>query len=256
MPRNNIRICSYNMADFTVLSMNNADSSYPITNAQKDSKSLIVRANQSSVSVTCDITLKANTLYCFLLAGTNVTDGTLMINSVTQATYISSDTSDYIKNGKYTYSYGANRYALAYYKTPAYDIDVHVVIQVSTSIDTNVEFGRLVIGPCWIPKFNFADGFSVDQVDSSKSNRGTSGNMLTLVNPTHKVMNFSLPYLTADDKNSYINIMLTRGPIFVSLFPTESNEMDYVIYGRLVTLNSINHPVFTQYSTNIQIEEL
>jgi hypothetical protein len=130
-------------------------------------------------------------------------------------------------------------------------------------IDQFIEASRLIIGPYWSPKYNTSFGLSATPIDMSTSERTESGDLITTAGIIYNKMTFDLKYMDKGDRTSFntmIKTVGTRRPIFISLFPDNSEdvgkEQTYQMYGKLSSLYGIEHPIFEMYSSQVEMEEI
>lgn len=126
-----------------------------------------------------------------------------------------------------------------------------------------VEIGNLVIGKYWSPTYNTSYGLSSEYVDTSELIRSENGNLLTIIKPVFHKLEFNLKWLMDSDRAELLRIFRSIGkrtPLFISLFPENSEdyqkELMHQIYGKLSDTYAIDHPMYSIYSSKIQIEEL
>ena len=135
-------------------------------------------------------------------------------------------------------------------------------------IDTNninryVEASRLIIGDYWSPTYNTSFGLSITPKDTSETNRSEAGDLLTSNGIIYNVLNFDLKYMSPTDRVVFAKIIKIVGaqkPLFISLFPDNTEDWEkeqlFQIYGKLSQLYGITHPIFGNYSSQIEIEEI
>lgn len=163
--------------------------------------------------------------------------------------------------GVNSYSYGGGTYARVWFPQIAC---TSIVIEI---IDTNtaqyIEASRVLVGSYWSPKFNTSYGLVTSTKDLSTHERSESGDLITNRGIRFNSMSFDLNWLTPDDRLSFTRILKGNGtpkPLLISLFPDNSDdyikEQVHQIYGKLSQLNSVTHPMYEMYSTQIEIEEI
>lgn len=139
-----------------------------------------------------------------------------------------------------------------------------IVIEIN---DTNpyrfVEVSKLIIGNQWSPNYNTSFGLSVDTKDMSSSERTEAGDLLITRGKIYNSLSFDLKWMDKPDRIEFNNLIKTVGtqlPLFVSLFPNNSDDWEkeqmHQIYGYQSQLYSIVHPMFSMYSSQLTIEEM
>lgn len=139
-----------------------------------------------------------------------------------------------------------------------------IVIEMNdTGAGTYMSASRLIVGNYWSPKYNTGYGMQSDYKDMSRSERTESGALITNVGSRYAVMQFSLDWMEDKDRielNRLNRVKGTSGSIFVSLFPDQSDnwnlEQMYQIYGRLSNTLPVTHPMYSFYSSQMEIEEV
>ncbi len=254
----NVKFIYNNQADASTISMTNANTSYPAASMLSDRKSKVAKATTNTSTITgITMNLVSGTVYGVILGFTNITSGSITINSQTYTiTNPGSDVGAY-GTGIYKYSYGNNRYAIVYFtatSTGSYSLSITV-----TTTSSILEISRLIVGECWSPKFNLSLGYNLAIEDSSKTDRLLSGASVVDSGTITKNVNFSLPYLSPSESKIVQSIQRSRNCVFVSMFPSDSDpdrEQLFQLYGRINNLAPINHDIFTKFSTSVSIEEI
>lgn len=279
MSTNNLRILYDNLADTATVTASSTAGGLSAANLQKDSKGLVWRSTGTTATITatwsalqtfsgvalpfCNLTGSATIRVRVYTdtAGTTLARDTGTVNA---GAYIPTDVWGNwagTPSGVAAYSFGGGSYARCWFtSTPGR----RLVIDLSDSTNSSgyLEASRLVCGAYWSPTYNTNFGLQVGFVDTSEQTRSESGNFITTNNTVHKTLNFDLSYLTDADRAKMMSILRGNGlrrPLFVSVFPDDTDlvkEQNYQIYGKLTNLNSITHPLYTIYSTNLTIEEI
>jgi len=249
-----------NIADAASIEAGYTDPLYPTSNLKKDNKSLVWRSTRLTDTLTV-FNLVGN-IDTVILAFTNMTSGTLdsttivgAVDAVFQLDITSPGTNDSnLLTGVYKYSLGNTIYAVCYF-SPV----VTPILQITISSNQPVEVSRLIIGESWHHKFHMATGFEVGVVDSSQTSRTFAGNSVTDQGTRHKTLNFSLPYMLIEEMVIFQELQRLNKAMFISLFPEDADgdkEQAYQIYGKLSSLASIAHPMHTQFTSSISLEEV
>lgn len=161
-----------------------------------------------------------------------------------------------------SYAYGGGKYARAYYYNTSTVTSITVEIVDPSNTAGYVELSRLVIGDYWSPRFNTSYGISLDVVDTSSSDRMDSGDVSIVNSPKYTRLTFDLKYMDSSDRIKMLQLLRSNGyakPMFVSIFPEHTEaylERDYQIFGRLSGSSPIVHPIYSMYSTQVNIEEI
>lgn len=152
--------------------------------------------------------------------------------------------------------YGGGKYLVKY---------LDIVTPVSTlnvTLSKSVKVSRILTGNYWTPQFNTGFGVTVGYEDTSSSERLQSGDLYTTNGPMHKTLGFDLQYVTETDKSTFWDIVRICGkkkPIFVSVFPEDTDQAKtqlYSCFGKFASLPTLNHYIYSMYSTSIQLEEV
>jgi hypothetical protein len=170
--------------------------------------------------------------------------------------------------GVNTYAYGGGTYARCYVAdaefvalTPTACTSLVIEI-IDTNTDQYAEASRLLLGQYWSPTYNTSFGISAGQKDLGKHIRLECGDLETLRGPRYNTLSFDLKYMNDTDRNKFWEIAKGNGlsrPLFVSIFPEDDDyekESIHQIYGKLSQLSAIQHPMFTIYSTQVELEEV
>jgi hypothetical protein len=151
-------------------------------------------------------------------------------------------------------------------------ISVSITIIVSVSItlitDTNntagyVEASRLVIGDYWSPTYNTSFGLMAAPKSLSTNSRTESGDLVTNRGIQYNTMSFDLTWLNPADRLIFTKIIKSNGinkGLLISLFPDAAEDYDkeqtFQIYGKLTQVPDLTHPMYTMYSSKVDIEEI
>jgi hypothetical protein len=277
----NLRILYQNKAASatTLTSTGAVSGNYPITNLLSEVKGRVYR--QQTVSNTITLTWNsAQTLGAVILAYNNLSatgqyrvqlyddeagglpnrvyDSALSTAPDDLNAVYASTTPEH-----YRYSYGSGKTTAIYFPVVSGVRRLELTLVDTSNTSGYIEISSLLIGDYWSPTYNTEfSGLDVSWEDSSVHKRTQSGNLVTEISTISKRLEFSLSYLTPDDRTSLINIVRQYGmrqPIFVSIFPDDPDnqrEQDYQIYGKLEQNPSLQHPMYTIYATQIAITEV
>lgn len=138
-----------------------------------------------------------------------------------------------------------------------------IEVQNRGNSDGCIKVGKLIVGDYWCPQFNTSYGADYGIIDSTQSERTEAGDLISSVGSKHKTMSFDLEFMSVKDRselNRIIKYVGTSIPIFVSIFPENSNdyikEQVYEIYGKFTQLSNIAHSMYDTYSTQLELEEV
>ncbi len=275
----NLRIIYNNAIDRATLVASSTAGSLVAANMQSDRKSKIWRSTGLVETITATWTTAEflNGLaipFCSLSStGTvrvrgyvNVSDPTPLFDTtaVLAAPYIplASWAWGEVPLGVNAYSYGNNTYGRVWFDN-TYSVKKLVIDIDDTGNSLGyLEIGRLVTGRKWQPTYNTGFGIPISMVDTSTHERTESGDMLTVVGTRYKKITFDLAWMNSDDRAQFNVLMKNNGmtkPMYISLFPDDPDiekEQTYQIYGKLPQIASMTHPMFTIYSSQIDIEEI
>jgi hypothetical protein len=278
MAANNLRIIYDNVADSATLTASTTASGLTVNNLKTEQKGFVWRSTGTSATITatwssaqtisgvvlpfCNLTSNA-TIQVRLF--TNTGDATPVLNTGAQSAraYTPQDVFGGFTQpaGVNAYSFGGGSYARSWFAaTVARKIEV--IINDAGNSSGYIELSRLVCGNYWSPTYNTEFGLSLGYRDTSEQTRSESGNLITTNNTVHRTLNFNLNWLVDTDRTRMLSILRGNGlrkPLFVSIFPEDASltkEQEFQIYGKLVNTNSITHPVYSVYTTTVDIEEI
>lgn len=286
MAANNLRVIYQNLADLsttTITATTTATSAVAgaisVDNLKKDAKSLIWRSTSNDATLTVAFG-SSKTLTGVILPFTNLSSGGLITvtctggstattGSIRACPYAQTDSwdSSYLPTGASSYGYGAGTYARAWFSTP--QTCTGLTIRFVDSTLTYIEASRLIIGNHWSPTYNTSFGLTSATKSLSSNMRTESGDLVTNRGIQYNSMSFDLSWLTPSDRAIFIKILKSNGinkPLLISLFPNDAaaydatidydKEQTYQIYGKLSTLSDVTHPMFSMYSSKVEIEEI
>jgi hypothetical protein len=164
--------------------------------------------------------------------------------------------------GSNAYTFGGGTYARAWMPVPGMVEKLVVDIVDDTNPAGYIEAARLVCGAYWEPRINAEFGAPVQAVDMSKHVRTDAGDLVTDVGTRHKTQSVSLAALSPVDRATLWSIVWGNGmcrPLFFSLYPDSDDarlEQTHQLYGKLSSTAAMNTPLFQQYATTLDIEEI
>jgi hypothetical protein len=284
MSSNNLRIIYKNLADAATITVSSTAGTTNKSNMANNIKSLVWRSVGTSAVITVDFSTSSTVSgvilpFCnlsstatirvqgFTTAGgtgtpaANADTGTILACPYTQLGTWPGNT---VPLGVNLYSYGGSIYARAWFPNNQQPSCLSLSITITDTSNSSgyIEISRLVIGPYWSPTFNTSFGISVSIKDLSENSRTEAGDLITNIGTRANIMTFDLKYLNPTDRTEISNIIKGLGiskPLFVSLFPSDTDitkEQTYQIYGKLSQLNELVYSMFDIYNTTINIEEI
>lgn len=252
--------------------------STPSANLQKDAKSLVWRSG-TSTSATLTVSFNSTrTIRGVVLPFTNLTasatitvtptggTGTTPITGLLACPYAQTDLwdSSYLPTGANSYAYGSGTYARAWFPAAQTCTGLTILLTDNSNTAGYLEASRLVVGDYWSPVYNTSFGLTSQPRSLSSTMRTESGNLVTNRGIQYNSMSFDLAWLTPSDRAIFTKILKSNGinkPLLISLFPDSTSddydkEQTFQIYGKLSQLSDITHPMFSVYSSKIEIEEI
>lgn len=279
MSVNNLRIIYDNVVDSATLTASTSASGLPVTNLQKEQKGYVWRSTATSATITATWTTSqalggvalpfcnlSNTATIQIKVYTNAGDASPVLDTGVKsaAAYTPTDLwggLSSIATGVNAYNYGGGTYARSWFAETT-GKKLEIIISDTSNPSGYIELSRVVCGKYWAPEFNTSFGLSIGYVDTSEQIRTESGNLITSNGTVHKTMNFELAWLTDTDRARMLSILRGNGlrkPLFISLFPDDDDvtkEQNFQIYGKLSNLAQVTHPIYTIYSSSIDIQEI
>lgn len=271
-----LRFLYNNLADTAVITSTNTAAGYPTTNLQSDLKGLVWRS-ASTLSTVITLAWATNqTLDAVFLPYTNLSSTAtvrfVLKNSANTTLY---DSGSLLVSNLYTlpqanaaltnnqYSFGTGTSLRQYFSTLTTVRSLEITIVDGSNPQSFMEIGRIVCGKYLQFDFNVSFGLGLDVLDSSSSLRTEAGNLVVQRGTTHKVLNFSLDYMSQANRDTLFQLFKQFGihkSFMVSVFPEDSDksrESMYELYGKLSGNQfSITHPLYSQYTTSISIQEV
>ena len=124
-----------------------------------------------------------------------------------------------------------------------------------------LEAGRLIIAPAWQPTINPQYGWSIEQVDESRSVRSSGGQTYVDQRPKFRRLSFALEHLEADEMfgNAYELERLKGkgGDVLVVLDPDDSKHRHrHSVYGLLADTTPVSNPYYGRFAKEFVVEEL
>lgn len=247
----------------------------PTLNLKKDTKSLIWRSTGTSVTLTVNFG-SSKVVRGVVLPFTNLTaTATMSVGVLGGSGYatggvlpcpyaqIDSWDSSYLPQGANSYAYGSGTYARVWLPTAQTCTGVTIGITDTNNSAGYIEASRLIVGDYWSPVHNTSFGLTSAPKSLSTSMRTESGDLITNRGIQYNSMSFDLTWLTPADRAVFTKILKANGinkPLLISLFPDATEDFDkeqtYQIYGKLTQVPGLTHPMYSMYSTTVEIEEI
>jgi hypothetical protein len=278
-----------NIANTATLVADTSNASFPIANILSDKKGVVWRSTTATSASLTMTFATAQVFSCAVLAYNNLTstatmrvrvftnttdnvvaastipsniDGTALLDTLYSVANIGSLSSWGTPiTGTYAYSYGNTPIAAKYFTATSGKKIVIDILDIN-NLAGYLEVSRLICGDYWSPKYNTEYGLSVNIVDSTSNTRSQAGNLITDNGTINKKIDFTLPYLSSADRNTFYQILRINGmrtAVFVSLFPEDTDkekESIFQIYGKISTPTAITNSNYLVYSSSLSIEEV
>ena len=171
--------------------------------------------------------------------------------------------SSYLPQGANSYAYGSGTYARAWLPVTQTCASLTVTLNDTNNTAGYVEVSRLIVGDYWTPTYNTSFGLMSAPKSLSSTMRTESGDLVTNRGIQYNTMSFDLTWLTPADRLVFTKIIKSNGinkPLLISLFPDASEDFDkeqtFQIYGKLTQVPDLTHPMFSMYSSKVEIEEI
>lgn len=277
MAVNNLRVIYQNLADLstTTITASTTAGVTSVANLQKDAKSLIWRSTTTSATLTVAFG-SSKVVRGVILPFTNLTStATISVTVVGGSGYTTGNVlacpykqtdlwdSSYLPQGANSYAYGSGTYARVWFPAQQTCTGLSIVITDTNNTAGYVEASRLVVGDYWSPQYNTSFGLMAAPKSLSANMRTESGDLVTNRGIQYNTMSFDLTWLTPTDRAIFTKIMKANGinkGLLISLFPDASEDYDkeqtFQIYGKLTQVPDLTHPMFSMYSSKVEIEEI
>ena len=265
----NVRIMYDNLADAATLTASSTSGGYVINNVKLDNKSAVWRTTGSTGSLTGVLPATSSVScvivpYCNLPVGSSIRirlySDTARLTQVYDSGIITNRLFLHGNTASNAYSYGGGSCLALYFNAVA--TCRSFTLDFVNSAGTFVEVSRVLLGSYWSPKFNTDFGLSVELNDATTEFRTESGDLINDAAPKYKLLNFSLNFMDAADRDTLFAIIRRKGrqgSVYLSIFPEDTDkekEGIYQVYGRFAQNLAITHPMYTIYSTSIGIQEV
>ena len=127
--------------------------------------------------------------------------------------------------------------------------------------NTYLEAGRLIVAPAWQPSINAQYGWSIEQVDESRSVKSRGGQTYVDQRPKFRRLSFTLEHLEADEMfgNAYEleRIKGKGGDVLVVIDPEDTKHRHrHSVYGLLAETTPVSNPYSGRFAKEFVVEEL
>lgn len=127
--------------------------------------------------------------------------------------------------------------------------------------DGFLQAGRLVAGPAWQPRVNLQYGWSIEQVDDSRTVRSRGGQRYVDVQPKFRRLRFAFDYLERDEVFGQAyeleRLKGVAGDLMVMVDPDDlQHRHRHTVYGVLSETAAIANPVLGRFAKSFTIDEL
>lgn len=270
----NLRILYRNLADSATITSTSTAAGYPTSNLQVDTKGSVWRSTSTSATTITVTWSTDQAINCVFLPFTNFTTGStirvVLKNSVGTSLYDSGTVSAVpyslttwtSTTNSNMYSYGLGTSVRVYTSNQTTVRSMEITVVDGSNPQGYMEISRILCGSYWGLTYNLEYGLEVGYTDRSSSTRSQNGNLIVDNGTISKTIAFSLSYMSTGDRNLLIQLFRQHGtkrPLMVSLFPSDSDkekEALYEIYGVLQDSGTISHPVYSQFTSSIKLEEI
>lgn len=139
----------------------------------------------------------------------------------------------------------------------------YVKVELSDPDNPNgfLEAGRLIVAPAWQPSINAQYGWSIEQVDESRSVKSRGGQTYVDQRPKYRRLSFTLEHLEADEMfgNAYEleRIKGKGGDVLVVIDPEDTKHRHrHSVYGLLAETTPVSNPYSGRFAKEFVVEEL
>ena len=139
----------------------------------------------------------------------------------------------------------------------------YLKVELSDPDNTNtyLEAGRLIVAPAWQPSINAQYGWSIEQVDESRSVKSRGGQTYVDQRPKFRRLSFTLEHLEADEMfgNAYEleRIKGKGGDVLVVIDPEDTKHRHrHSVYGLLAETTPVSNPYSGRFAKEFVVEEL
>ncbi|GHD42220.1 hypothetical protein GCM10017083_06970 [Thalassobaculum fulvum] len=127
--------------------------------------------------------------------------------------------------------------------------------------DGYLQAGRLVAGPAWQPRVNLQYGWSIEQVDDSRTVRSRGGQSYVDVQPKFRRLRFAFDYLERDEVFGQAyeleRLKGVGGDLMVMVDPDDlQHRHRHTVYGVLAETAPIANPTPGRFAKTFTVDEL
>lgn len=127
--------------------------------------------------------------------------------------------------------------------------------------DGYLQAGRLVAGPAWQPRVNLQYGWSIEQVDESRTVRSRGGQSYVDVQPKFRRLRFAFDYLERDEVFGQAyeieRLKGVGGDLMVMVDPDDvQHRHRHTVYGVLAETAPIANPTPGRFAKTFTVDEL
>lgn len=273
---NSLRFLTDNAALRSTLSCGVTNSSFPITQLLKDTKSDFWRTTSTSAQIIATFA-NPETVSCVAIPINNFTaNATLRIRLYSDvggtSLLLDSASAACIPTREYPpaheilgssgFQFGFGRYATHYFIETANVHHIKIDVVDSGNPQGFLEAAFLVIGKHYALEKNFDLGATVGWKSGTQLSNNDAGDNLVASSWKRKAITFDLSSASSSERNGFFNIFLGNGaeyPIFISCFPENTSlekEEQFTIYGRLASESEMKLTTCSRFTTSLQINSL
>lgn len=124
-----------------------------------------------------------------------------------------------------------------------------------------LQAGRLVVGPAWQPRVNLQYGWSIEQVDDSRTVRSRGGQSYVDVQPKYRRLRFAFDHLERDEVFGQAyeleRLKGVGGDLMVMVDPDDlQHRHRHTVYGVLTETTPIANPIPGRFAKTFTVDEL
>lgn len=275
-----LKILSNNLFDnysTLVMVVGATASGFPLTNLKTESKAKTWRSTDLSSPKITVTWSSVQTISGVALAFTNLIAGSTfrvyLYNATSAGTLLYDSGAVSISEGYNTpagfnsigsasFAYGGGANASIFFNSTASVRRMDIEFTSSGNPDGYIEISRIIAGLAIDPGRDAAQGAIVSFMDSTTSDRTSSGNLITDRGTISRAIDFSLIQLNPASRAIMNNLFRYVGksqPIFISLSTSGSIAEDQLftqIYGKIDQDLALEIPMLNRYNTSLRVIEL
>lgn len=124
-----------------------------------------------------------------------------------------------------------------------------------------LQAGRLVVGPAWQPRVNLQYGWSIEQVDDSRTVRSRGGQSYVDVQPKYRRLRFAFDHLERDEVFGQAyeleRLKGVGGDLMVMVDPDDlQHRHRHTVYGVLTETSPIANPTPGRFAKTFTVDEM